>query len=107
MPSAEEVWMSEAQIVPADETTSVSTTVDTTAFLRRVGATESSVMKTQKDRDTVAHFERELAAGRQHHSTLHLDSSGNVIGADGRHRAIAALRSGQHRINVVVTRRTR
>lgn len=107
MASAGEVWASEARIVPSDESvsSSVSTTVSTEAFLSRVGADFKSVSKTDKDRATITHFRDQIKQGHEFHSTLHLDSRGNVIGADGRHRAIAALLEGKHRISVVVTRR--
>lgn len=106
MASAGEVWASEAMIVPAEESvSSVSTTVSTQAFLSRVGADHASIAKTDKDRATIAHFRDQIRQGHEFHSTLHLDAGGNVIGADGRHRAIAALLEGKHRISVVVTRR--
>lgn len=110
MASAGEVWKLEAQIVPAEEeteATSINTTVSTSAFLHRVGANEKSVIKTDKDRATVEHFQHEIAHGKEFNVHLHLDSMGNVIGADGRHRAIAAQRSGLQRIHVTVTRRLR
>jgi hypothetical protein len=109
MASAGDVWKLEAQIVPAEEdsTTSVSTTVSTSAFLHRVGANERSVIKTEKDRATVEHWQHEIAHGKDFNVHLHLDSMGNVIGADGRHRAIAAQRAGLERIHVTVTRRLR
>lgn len=108
MASAGEVWASEARIVPAEEepsSSSVSTTVSTEAFLNRVGANYNSIAKTEKDRATITHFREQIRKGHEFQSTLHLDAGGNVIGADGRHRAIAALLEGKHRISVVVTRR--
>lgn len=104
MSSASQVWLSESKIVPIEDS-SVTTTVETTSFLKRVGADVHSVSKTEKDRATIAHFREQIKAGHEFHSTLHLDEGGNVIGADGRHRAIAALLEGKHRITVVVTRR--
>ena len=98
----------EAQIVPADEeVSSVSTSTSPAAFLHRVGADAASVLKTPKDRATVEHWKHEIAHGREFNVTLHLDSMGNVIGADGRHRALAAHQSGTDRIHVVVTRNLR
>lgn len=106
MATAGEVWASEARIVPAAEAlSSVSTTVETQSFLNRVGADVNSVARTDKDRATIKHFRNEIAHGRDIQAHLHLDEFGNVIGADGRHRAIAALLEGKHRISVVVTRR--
>lgn len=104
--SAGEVWISEAQILPAEEeVTSVTSTVSTSHFLRAVGATESSVSKTAKDAATIAHWQGQIAAGKTFHVTIHYDAMGNIVGADGRHRAVAALRSGLERVNVHITRR--
>jgi hypothetical protein len=108
MGSAGETWITEAEIVDVEEDSgsfSVQTTAGTFDFLRRVGATEKSVIKTGKDAATVAHFQKQIASGHSVHVTLHLDEFGNVIFADGRHRAVAALRSGHERIGVTVVRR--
>src|SRR5690242_1469554 len=108
MPSAGEVWKSEAQIVSADQSggmSSVEASVSVGAYLKRVGATPSSVMKTPKDVATVEHFQRQIARGSNLKVELHLDEFGNVIYADGRHRAVAALKSGMERITVNVRRR--
>ena len=100
--SAGEVWQAEAKIVPADDT-SIESTVSTEAFINKVGA--HHVFKTGADRATVKYWEGQIAAGRKVSVTINYDSMGNIIGADGRHRAVAALRMGVKRVHVHVTRR--
>ena len=68
-------------------------------FLNKVGTTESSVERTDaqigKDTHSSIKFHQEAyRKGTMQTPELHVDEQGNVIGADGRHRAIAAIREG-------------
>lgn len=74
-------------------------------YLRLVGADEKSVVKGPEDEATVNHFQQQLRTGKPlDPPELHLDEGNQVIGADGRHRAIAAVREGIGKMKVKVVR---
>jgi hypothetical protein len=72
-------------------------------FLRTVGADENSVLKTQKDLDSVFYHRQQIAKNGTPNVELHVDEGNNVIGAQGRHRAIAAVQQGGPKATVNVT----
>lgn len=60
-------------------------------YLKMTGSDAGSILKTQQDIDTVNHFRQQLKEGKQlPPSEIRVDADGNVIEADGRHRALAA-----------------
>lgn len=74
-------------------------------YLRLVGADEKSVVKGPEDEATVNHFQQQLRTGKPlDPPELHLDEGNQVIGADGRHRAVAAVREGIGKMKVKVVR---
>ena len=72
-------------------------------FLTKVGADENSVLKTQKDLDSVFYHRQQIAQNGMPSVELHVDEGGNVIGAQGRHRAMAAIQQGGPKAKVSVT----
>lgn len=72
-------------------------------FLQKVGADENSVLKTQGDLDSVFYHRQQIAQNGMPNVELHVDDGGNVIGAQGRHRAIAAIQQGGPGAKVNVT----
>lgn len=72
-------------------------------FLQKVGADENSVLKTQKDLDSVFYHRQQIAQNGAPNVELHVDEDGNVIGAQGRHRAVAAVQQGGPNAKVNVT----
>ena len=72
-------------------------------FLQKVGADENSVLKTQKDLDSVFYHRQQIAKNGAPSVDLHVDEGGNVIGAQGRHRAVAAIQQGGPNAKVNVT----
>jgi hypothetical protein len=72
-------------------------------FLNKVGADENSVLKTQKDLDSVFYHRQQIAQNGTPNVELHVDGQGNVIGAQGRHRALAAIQQGGPGAKVNVT----
>lgn len=70
--------------------------VSARGFLKKVGADEGSVLNgagrtPMEHADSVIYHREQIRAGKSTPVELHVDESGNVIGADGRHRAIAAI----------------
>lgn len=85
----------------------VLATVFPKEYLRRVGADEESVLREQKDKDTIAYFRYKIRTGQRiEPPEISLDSEGNVIGANGRHRALAYQLEEVARMPVVVRRAT-
>jgi hypothetical protein len=83
----------------------IQTTVEPSMFLKRVGADQESIIKTIKDQATVDFFRQRIKEGGTfEHPHIHLDEMGNVIGADGRHRALAHLLENTERMQVIVKR---
>ena len=73
-------------------------------YLRAVGADENSVLKTPRDQDSVFWHRQQIAqSGQPPDVELHVDEGNNVIGAQGRHRAIAAVQQGGPKAMVNVT----
>ena len=70
-------------------------------YLKVVGADENSVLKTSRDQDSVLYHRQQIAENGPPDVELHLDEGGNVIGAQGRHRALAAAQQGSP-VNVTV-----
>jgi hypothetical protein len=70
--------------------------VSARGFLKKVGADENSILNGAgrtpgEHADSVTYHRGQLRAGTSTPVELHVDESGNVIGADGRHRAMAAI----------------
>jgi hypothetical protein len=63
-------------------------------FLNKAGADEQSVLKTDEDHARVQYQRAQIQKGTMQPVELHVDQDGNVIGADGRHRAVAAIQEG-------------
>ena len=72
-------------------------------FLNGVGADETSVLKTQGDHDSVAFHRQQIAKNGTPDVELHVDEGNNIIGAQGRHRALAAIQHGGSKAKVNVT----
>jgi len=72
-------------------------------FLQKVGADENSVLKTQGDLDSVFYHRQQIAKNGIPNVELHLDGDNNIIGAQGRHRALAAIQQGGPKANVNLT----
>ncbi len=72
-------------------------------FLNKVGATWQSVLKTPRDLDSVSYHQQQIAQNGPPNVELHVDEGGNVIGAQGRHRALAAMQLGGPNAPVNVT----
>ena len=78
--------------------------VSARGYLRAVGADENSVLKTPRDQDSVFWHRQQIAqSGQPPDVELHVDEGNNVIGAQGRHRAIAAVQQGGPKAMVNVT----
>lgn len=65
-------------------------------YLKKVGADEGSILNGAgrtpgEHADSVNYHREQIRAGTSTPSELHVDQDGNVIGADGRHRALAAI----------------
>ena len=75
-------------------------------FLARVGATDpASVLLTKEDVATVGYWLLELADGRGCPAlSIEFDAAGNILNADGRHRALAAKLAGISRVPVTILR---
>jgi hypothetical protein len=74
-------------------------------YLQKIGAGDpSSILQSEADHATVNHFRERYQNGEpvEPSSIVH-DKNGNVIDADGRHRALAAAQAGIDRIPVKVT----
>lgn len=63
-------------------------------FLNKMGADEASVVKTDADHQSVQYHRQQIKNGTDQPARLDIDEDGNVIGGDGRHRAIAAIQEG-------------
>lgn len=72
-------------------------------FLNQVGADRASVLKTPRDLASVFYHRQQIAQNGPPDVELHLDEGGNVIGAQGRHRAVAAIDQGGPNAKVNVT----
>jgi hypothetical protein len=72
-------------------------------FLNTVGADENSVLKTQSDLDSVFYHRQQIAKNGPPDVELHVDEGGDIIGAQGRHRALAAVQQGGRDAKVNVT----
>ena len=72
-------------------------------YLNMVGADRASVLKTPADAESVLYHSRQIAQNGPPDVELHLDEDNNVIGAQGRHRAIAAIEQGGPNAKVNVT----
>jgi hypothetical protein len=72
-------------------------------YLNMVGADENSVLKTPADLDSVFYHRQQIAQNGTPNVELHVDEAGNIIGAQGRHRAIAAIQQGGPSSEVNVT----
>ena len=77
--------------------------VPASGFLKMVGADRNSVLKTPRDLDSVFYHAQQIAKNGPPDVELHVDEGGNVIGAQGRHRAIAAVEQGGPNAKVNVT----
>lgn len=74
-------------------------------YLKLVGANEASVLKTPEDVKTVNFFRNKIRNGEAvTPSEVHMDENNNVVGADGRHRALAAAKEGVQKFKVVLKR---
>jgi hypothetical protein len=74
--------------------------VNPESFIKKISAPESKV-----NSKVVQAYRDDIRAGRPlRPAELHLDSAGNVIGADGRHRALAAKLEGVPELQVRVSR---
>jgi hypothetical protein len=72
-------------------------------YLRLVGADEGSIVKTPKDAATVEHFRKQIREGNDVTTPeIHVDEDKNVVGADGRHRALAYQKEGVRNFKVKV-----
>lgn len=73
-------------------------------YLNMVGADENSVLKTPADLDSVFYHRQQIAQNGTPNVELHVDEAGNIIGAQGRHRAIAAIQQGgpSSKVNVTI-----
>jgi len=95
------------QTLAPDESTTTETTTEPAAYLQRVGADSKSVKLTPDDEASVEFFRQQIREGNPIEAPeIHLDEDGNVIGADGRHRALAYQLEGVERIPVKVMRRS-
>lgn len=72
-------------------------------YLNMVGADANSVLKTQRDLDSVFYHRQQIAQNGTPDVELHVDEGNNVIGAQGRHRALAAVQQGGPNAKVRVT----
>lgn len=82
------------------------TTVSPRDFLREAGADRKSIMKTDADKATVEHFRELYKNGKDVEAPSILkDAQGNVLEADGRHRALAAQLEGKATIPIKRTTR--
>jgi hypothetical protein len=87
------------------ETQTETVAIAPTLFLAKVGASDpASVLLSDADIETVRYWENEIKNGSLPTLTIEFDCAGNVIGADGRHRALAARRVGVPRIPVEIRR---
>lgn len=82
----------QGRVATAEKTGEVSAR----GFLKKVGADESSVLNgagrtPMEHADSVIYHREQIRAGKSTPVELHVDESGNVIGGDGRHRAMAAI----------------
>lgn len=65
-------------------------------YLKKVGADEGSILNGAgrtpgEHADSVNYHREQIRSGTATPAELHVDEAGNVIGADGRHRALAAI----------------
>lgn len=74
-------------------------------YLKLVGADERSILKTPDDMKTVNYFRDKIRKGESiEPSEVHMDENNNVVGADGRHRALAAVKEGVQKVKIKVRR---
>lgn len=85
--------------------TQLKTTVRPQDYLRKVGADQRSIILGAADQITVDHFRQQIKQGKSFESPfVHYDEWGNIIDADGRHRALAHYMEKTERMSVVVKR---
>ena len=72
-------------------------------YLNGIGADENSVLKTQGDLDSVFYHRQQIAKNGTPNVELHVDEGNNIIGANGRHRALAAIQQGGPNAKVNLT----
>jgi hypothetical protein len=106
----ERTAMPEVPVSPRPAPVQQGNTVNVTPsmYLNKIGAGDaSSIMLTDADRATVQHFRNQIRSGAAVDpvSITH-DEAGNVVEADGRHRALAAHLEGMDRIPVQMNRAT-
>ena len=75
-------------------------------YLNGIGADENSVLKTQGDLDSVFYHRQQIAKNGTPNVELHVDEGNNIIGANGRHRALAAIQQGgpDAKVNLTIFR---
>lgn len=84
---------------PSDVINTKDGEVSARGFLKKVGADEQSILNGAgrtpgEHADSVNYHRGQIKAGTSEPVELHLDQDKNVIGADGRHRALAAIQEG-------------
>lgn len=95
----------ERAIPKAVQSGAASVKGDPAQYLKLVGADENSILKTPEDTNTVNFFRNKIKNGESFDSPeIHLDENNNIVGADGRHRALAAVQEGQKSIKIAVKR---
>lgn len=79
--------------------TESSSTVDSAGLLKKIGADDVI------PRDKVTHIEKAWRAGEKVEPVkLYVDENNNILGADGRHRAQAAVNAGIKKIPIILRR---
>lgn len=74
-------------------------------YLKMLGSDAKSILKTPEDVQTVNHFRNEIRNGRPvEPSEIHMDENNNIVGGDGRHRALAAQMEGVKKFKVKVVK---
>jgi hypothetical protein len=74
-------------------------------YLKMLGSDAKSILKTPEDVQTVNHFRNEIRNGRPvSPSEIHMDENNNIVGGDGRHRALAAHLEGVKKFKVKVVK---